>query len=119
LFLISRYINFAKIFQNPFYVKNMTKLELTPSATMAIVPAEFLEEMRDALQTLRNFVVAREEKETDEWVDSSEAQRLLKVSSNTWQTYRDQRKIPFSQAGRKIYVRRSDIEAYLQEHHLR
>jgi hypothetical protein len=90
-----------------------------PSATVAIVPAEFLEEVRDALQTLRNFVVAMQAKETDEWVNSEEARRLLKVSSKTWQTYRDQRRIPFSQAGRKIYVRRSDIEAYLQEHHLR
>ncbi len=35
-------------------------------------------------------------------------------SQKTWQTYRDKRLIPFSQFGRKIYVKRADLEAFLE-----
>jgi LmbE family N-acetylglucosaminyl deacetylase len=50
------------------------------------------------------------------WVESTEARKILGVSAKTWQDYRDKRVIPFSQYGRKIYVRRADIEAFLQKH---
>ena len=41
---------------------------------------------------------------------------MLGVSPRTWQAIRDRREIPFSQYGRKIYVRRADIEAFLVDH---
>ncbi|WP_371683026.1 helix-turn-helix domain-containing protein [Barnesiella sp. WM24] len=36
----------------------------------------------------------------------------------TWQNYRDQRLIPFSQIGRKIYVNRTDLDAFLRQHRI-
>ena len=49
-----------------------------------------------------------------QWIESEEARKMLGVSAKTWQTYRDSRAIPFSQFGRKIYVKKADIEAFLQ-----
>lgn len=50
------------------------------------------------------------------WVESEEARKMLGVSPRTWQSMRDRRELPFSQYGRKIYVRRADIEAFLVDH---
>jgi excisionase family DNA binding protein len=43
---------------------------------------------------------------------------MLGVSAKTWQTYRDERRIPFSQFGRKIYVKRADLEAFMEKHYI-
>lgn len=53
-----------------------------------------------------------------EWIESDEARKLLGVSPKTWQNYRDQRLIPFSQVGRKIYVSRADLDAFLRSHRI-
>jgi excisionase family DNA binding protein len=55
----------------------------------------------------------KKEEYLNRWVESGEARKQLKVSERTWQRMRDERVIPFSQFGRKIYFRQSDIEAFL------
>lgn len=56
------------------------------------------------------------QKKEDELLSSEEARTILGVSKSTWQTMRDQKRIAFSQVGRKIYVKRSDVEAYINNH---
>lgn len=53
-----------------------------------------------------------------EWIESEEARKFLGVSQKTWQNYRDQRLVPFSQIGRKIYVNRADLDAFLRNHRI-
>lgn len=53
-----------------------------------------------------------------EWIESETARKILGVSPKTWQNYRDQRLIPFSQIGRKIYVNRTDLDAFLRKHRI-
>ena len=50
------------------------------------------------------------------FLTSEEARKMLNVSKATWQTMRDDRRIPFAQIGRKIYVKKSDIYEYLANH---
>lgn len=52
------------------------------------------------------------------WIESVEARKMLKVSPKTWQTYRDRRIIPFAQIGRKILVKKSDIEKFLSDNYI-
>lgn len=66
----------------------------------------------DKLLTL----VSKSSCDPDEFVTGAEARKLLNVSASTWQAIRDQKRIPFSQIGRKIYVKRSDIINYLDSH---
>lgn len=54
---------------------------------------------------------------SEKWLDSSEVLSVLKISSRTLQNYRDQRLIPFSKIGSKIYYKASDIEKYLNDHY--
>ena len=42
----------------------------------------------------------------------------LGISSRQFQKYRDERRIAFSQFGRKIYVRRSDLNAFIGSHRI-
>lgn len=46
------------------------------------------------------------------WLDTQEACDALKVSKRTLQSYREQRSLPFSRIGGKIYYRYTDIEAH-------
>lgn len=87
------------------------------SKTVVILPESAWQEVRDTLQEVKDFM--REKTETEinnKWVESTEARKILHVSQKTWQDYRDKRLIPFSQFGRKIYVRRADLEAFMEKH---
>ena len=53
-----------------------------------------------------------------DWVISTEVPKLLGISAKTWQNMRDRRQIPFSQFGSKIYVKKSDIEAFLMSNYV-
>lgn len=54
---------------------------------------------------------------SDTWLDNAQVCELLKISSRTLQTYRDEGIISFSQTGSKIYYKASDIEAHLNKHY--
>jgi hypothetical protein len=89
---------------------------------MAVLPKEVIDNILQGLQGIEEvkmLLVRRgQEEESSQWVSSVEARKMLKISQKTWQTYRDQRVIPFSQRGRKIYVRRADLEAYMEAHYV-
>jgi excisionase family DNA binding protein len=53
------------------------------------------------------------------WLTGDEICKLLRVSKRTLQNYRDRKSIPFSQIGRKIYYKYSDINEYLEMHHIK
>lgn len=53
-----------------------------------------------------------------DWFESNEVREILGISPKTWQNYSDQRLIPFSQIGRKIYVNRTDLDTFLRQHRI-
>ena len=75
----------------------------------------------DAFHALIDEVLERVKVEqsikTDKWIDEHEAMAMLRVSSKTTlQKYRDERRIGFSQASRKIILYdRDSIIAYLNK----
>jgi excisionase family DNA binding protein len=79
----------------------------------------------DSLRTIVNDEIARllhtqikEEKQVDsefEWVNNTEAMKLLGLSRPTLQRYRTTGKLPFSKVGSNIYYRRSDLDNLLKE----
>jgi len=44
---------------------------------------------------------------------------MLGISKRTLQNYRDQRRIPFYQTGRKIYYKITEVDAFLEQHHIK
>ena len=86
---------------------------------MVVVPQNWLDELTEKLESVKSLLEEKTEEEINsQWVESTVARKLLGVSQKTWQTYRDERRIPFSQFGRKIYVKRADLETFMESHYI-
>jgi hypothetical protein len=84
---------------------------------MVLMPKSILENIEARLANIEKMLEGRLlEEAKHQWIESTEARKMLGVSQKTWQTYRDNRIIPFSQFGRKIYVKREDLENFLAKH---
>ena len=97
------------------------EIQSNQASTMAMVvlPQSVWEGVTNDLQQLKEMLQSRNAEEVGkQWVESTEARKMLGVSQKTWQNYRDKRIIPFSQVGRKIYVRRADLQAFMESHYI-
>ena len=92
---------------------------INSSTLMLVVPEEEWRNLHDTLERIIDLITHRNADDIGhEWIESETARNILGVSSKTWQNYRDQRIIPFSQIGRKIYVNRADLDAFLRQHRI-
>ena len=86
---------------------------------MAVVPQSFIDNVEQKLETLEKILRDKNEKEINsQWIESVKIPKILGVSQKTWQTYRDKRLIPFSQIGSKIFVKRADLEKFMESHYI-
>ncbi|MBP1617555.1 MAG: hypothetical protein H6Q14_1382 [Bacteroidetes bacterium] len=89
------------------------------SLQMAVVPQSFLNKIEEKIDTLENILREKSDQEINsKWIESVKIPKILGISQKTWQTYRDKRLIPFSQIGSKIFVKRSDLEKFMQSHYI-
>lgn len=87
--------------------------------SMAVIPQSFLTGLMDEVKEVKSLLQKKSEKEfNSQWIESTQVRKLLGISAKTWQTYRDERRIPFSQFGRKIYVKRADLEKFMAAHYI-
>ena len=83
--------------------------------SMAVVPQSFLNGLMDEVREVKSLLQKKSEEEVNsQWIESTQVRKRLGISAKTWQTYRDERRIPFSQFGRKIYVKRADLEKFME-----
>lgn len=86
---------------------------------MAVVPQDWLHELNEKLEIVKNLLTEKSAEEINsQWVESADARKMLGISQKTWQTYRDERRIPFSQFGRKIYIKRADLTAFMESNYI-
>ena len=75
-----------------------------------LLPKSIWESVCDDIAIIKNRLeVICPAADCDEYLSSEEARKFLGVSKRTWQTYRDQHRVPFSQYGRKINVKTAAI----------
>ena len=72
-----------------------------------------LENIRKEFQELKQLIENKQSK-VSEWINSEEVPNYLGVSRKTWQNYRDKKLISFSQIGRKIWAKRSDLDNFIE-----
>lgn len=95
-------------------------LNQNQGAAFIMLPKSALEALTNGIEEVKALIKGQAKAEIQkEWLESEEARKFIAVSPKTWQTYRDKRLLPFSQFGRKIYVRRADLEAFLEAHIVR
>jgi len=67
------------------------------------------------IEELKELILGKAKADIEgQYLDSEEARKLLGVSPKTWQMWRDKRILPFTQWKRKIWVKRADINAFLE-----
>ena len=89
------------------------------SLQMAVVPQSFIDNVEQKLETLEKILRDKNEQEIiSQWIESVKIPKILGISLKTWQTYRDKRLIPFSQIGSKIFVKRADLEKFMESHYI-
>lgn len=96
-----------------------TPQNINPSTPLFVVPKEEWRNLHDTLERIIDLITRRNADDLGhEWIESETARKILGISPKTWENYRDQRLIPFSQIGRKIYVTRADLDAFLRKHRI-
>lgn len=92
---------------------------MAETTTMVVIPQAIWENISRTLSNVENLLQKKSEEEvSNQWIESTQVRKILGISAKTWQTYRDERRIPFNQFGRKIYVKQSDLESFMQEHYI-
>lgn len=86
-----------------------------------LITAEEFEQLRaDLINTVREELAKSSVSggNVDDYLTSKQVCEELGISSRQFQKYRDERRIAFSQFGRKIYVRRSDLNEFIASHRI-
>ena len=93
--------------------------QVASTMAMVVLPQSVWEDVKSDIQDMKELLTKRNTKNTEnKWIDSVKARKMLGVSPKTWQTYRDKRIIPFAQIGRKILVKREDLQAFMESHYI-
>lgn len=98
---------------------NVITTNQVSTMAMVVLPKSEWQGVKEDLQEMKNLLTKKNtEKVENEWIESVKARKMLGVSPKTWQTYRDRRIIPFAQIGRKILVKRADLDAFMDAHYI-
>ena len=98
----------------------MKEKEEEKGINMVVLSKNVWQDMASTLKEIKDMLETKKAEEVNnEWIGSAEARKMLGVSPKTWQNYRDSRIIPFAQYGRKISVKRSDLEAFMEAHYIK
>jgi excisionase family DNA binding protein len=85
-----------------------------------VLEKEKLEKITSDLNEIKEAIQSKKEEDlSSSFIESKRIPKLLGISLKTWQTYRDKGQIPFIQFGSKIWVKRSDLEAFMNSHYVK
>lgn len=71
-----------------------------------------LEDLRTVMHEILEEYQESHTEDPEEYLPTEEVIKILHISTKTFHRYWDMRLIPFIQRGRKIYVKRSDLDAF-------
>lgn len=71
-----------------------------------------LEDLRTVMHEMLEEYLESQMNEKEDYLTTDEVVQILNISKKTFRRYRDMRLIPYVQRGRKIYVKRSDLDAF-------
>ena len=93
-----------------FHPKNLSLMDILIISKQAVEAIQ--QELKEIKTQLYNITSPSEH-----FIDNKAFVKLMGVSFRTAQAWRDEGKIGFSQEGKKIYYRMSDIDAFLKNYH--
>lgn len=91
------------------------------AGTFGLIPSDKLDQLFIEIGSLREAIeagqVKNSKKLSETWLDNQEVMELLKASTRTLQNMRDQRILPYSKVGAKIYYRATDVQKLLEDNY--
>jgi RecG-like helicase len=85
-----------------------------------VIEESKLNQLFDDLAEIKKAInTEKEESLVNQWLQSETVRKMLGVCPKTWQDYRDKKVIPFSQFGRKIYIKKTDLDAFMQKNYIK
>ena len=97
---------------------NKKEGECNQQILIVSTPAQLRAIIREAIQDVSFSNSASNCQEEEQLLTPKEVCSILGVCPKTLQTLRDQRRIPFSQQGRKIWFLRSDVIQYVNKNRI-
>ena len=81
---------------------------------LVVIPEEKLDLLLNGVTQIQQQLeaITGTQSQREGYYTSSEVRKILGIS----QTYRDERRIPFCQFGRKIYVKITDLNEFIESH---
>lgn len=93
--------------------------QIADSLQFTMLPENVIKELFAEISELKSMIKKKTEDEVkSQWIESTEARKMLGVSPKTWQVYRDERRIPFVQFGRKIFFKKGDLDNFMNKHYI-
>lgn len=78
-----------------------------------ILKQEEYNELINSIKEIKTKLSEKSKSIADEFIENDGFLKLMKISRRTAQTWRDEGVISFSQQGKKIYYRHTDIKKFL------
>ena len=92
------------------------KMEIITSEDLQIFKAEILEAIRQEFGSHHESTSMGCDDE--EYLNTKQAAALLGVSVRQLMTYKTEKRIAYSQVGRKLFFRKKDLEAFIASHRI-
>lgn len=86
--------------------------------SMVMVPQEEWSLLNETVMEVKDLLKSYQSKASEEWLSLDKVQEILGVSRRSILRYRNERIIPFVQIGRKIFVKRRDLDEFIQSYYI-
>jgi excisionase family DNA binding protein len=91
-----------------------------PQSNFTLIPTEELEKLKASLEEIK--VMLKQKKEEDVlscYIPSEKVRQILNISRKTWFNLRQAKKISYIKIGKAIYIKREDLDAYMDAHYVK
>jgi excisionase family DNA binding protein len=81
-----------------------------------------LDEIKMRLENIElniDSIINQKSHPKQDWLTTAQAAKYIGVTTRTLQTYRDLKHVRFSQFGREVRYKSSDLEAFLMDHYVK
>jgi excisionase family DNA binding protein len=92
------------------------KMEIITSEDLQVLKAEILEAIRQEFGNHHNL--SSTGCDTEEYLSTKQAAAFLGVSVRQLMTYKTEKRIAYSQVGRKLFFRKKDLETFVASHRI-
>jgi hypothetical protein len=91
-----------------------------PQLNFTLIATEELEKLKTSLEEIK--LLLKQKKEDDVlscYIPSEKARHILGISRKTWFNLRQAKLISYIKVGKAIYIKREDLDAYMDAHYVK